>query len=68
MSKTITVEITFDDPNEPDAFKGFHPLDARAIWSALQRAFPFSMGGAWTVREIVVGSNPCLFGDVVGGR
>jgi hypothetical protein len=57
MAKTIVVEITYDDPEDPEAFKGRFPLDALAIWSALGRAFPYTRGGDWTVRELELGSD-----------
>jgi hypothetical protein len=67
--RKITVEITFDDPSEPDAFTGFHRLDASAIWSALQRAFPFSRGSGWTVQELDADNRSTItVGDPVGGR
>jgi hypothetical protein len=49
MARTITVEITFDDPEDPEAFSA---MNSGTIWQALCRAFPYSCGAHWTVCEI----------------
>lgn len=47
---TILVEITFEDPEDPEAFAG--NFNARLVWDALCRAFPYSRGSHWTVQEL----------------
>lgn len=64
--KKITVEITFDDPSNPDAFKN---MDAKGIWDALCFAFHLFPESAITVQELDADNRSTItVGDPAGGR